>query len=303
MNSFIEFFNNYIFWVSLPKINIGSIFELGLLTIVLYQIVKWMRNSKTWILIKGIAFLFAFYIFSYIFQLHVFLFIFENLFNIFIIGLFVVFSPEIRKALEDMGKHTFVNNVNKLLITRNGNIEIREKFSDKSVDEIIDAVELMSKAKTGALMLFEQDDSLEEYDKTGILINADISKQLILNIFEHNTPLHDGALTLRNNKIAYGTCYLPLSESTKISKDLGTRHRAAIGASENKDCYVIIVSEETGAISCAYKGKLLHNISLKKLKELLIIIQQKEISDVSFKSKIKKESEKIVKFIKEQIKR
>ena len=153
----------------------------------------------------------------------------------------------------------------------------------------------MSKAKTGALMLFEQNDSLLEYDETGISINAEISKQLILNIFEHNTPLHDGALTLRNDKIAYGTCYLPLSNNLNISKDLGTRHRAAIGASEAKDCYVLIVSEETGAVSCAYKGELLHNISIQKLREILIEIQQKEIEDISFKSLVKKEVNKIAK--------
>lgn len=290
MENILEFINNYISWVSLPKINIGSIFELGLLTFILYYIVKWIRKTKAWILIKGVIFLFAFYVFSYIFELHAFTFIFENLFNLFIIGAMVIFSPEIRKALEDVGKHNFVNK----LTTINGNIEIKEKFSDKSIEEIIEAVKIMSEAKTGALILFEQNDSLSEYDETGISINGDITKQLIINIFEHNTPLHDGALTLRDDKIAYGTCYLPLSNNMGISKDLGTRHRAALGASEEKDCYIIVVSEETGAISCAYKGELLHNISLEKLKEILITAQQKEINDISIKSKIKKGVNKIV---------
>lgn len=283
MDRIIDFFKNYISWISFPELTFTSIFELFLLTIVLYLIVKWMKKTKAWVLMKGIVFLFLLYLFCYIFKLEVFLFLFERTVNILIIGLLVIFSPELRKALEDMGKHSFMNN----LTIRSGNFEIKQKFSDKSIEEVIEATKIMSEAKTGALMLFEQNDSLSDYDSTGISVNADITKQLIINIFEKNTPLHDGALTFRNDRVAFGTCYLPLSENSKISKDLGTRHRAALGASENKDCYVVVVSEETGAISVAYKGELYHKISERKLRELLRQAQQKEIKDVSIKHKIR----------------
>ncbi len=283
MDRIIDFFKNYISWISFPEITFGSVFELALLSIILYSVVKWMRKTKAWVLMKGIVFLFLLYLFCYIFKLEVFLFIFERVFNLLIIGLLIIFSPELRKALEDVGRHNFMNS----LTFRNGNLEIKQKFSDQSIEEIIEATKHMSEVKTGALMLFEQNESLSDYDSTGISVNADITKQLIINIFEKNTPLHDGALTFRDNRIAYGTCYLPLSENNGISKDLGTRHRAALGASENKDCYIVVVSEETGAISVAYKGKLYHNLTEKKLREFLIAAQQKEVKDISIKNRIK----------------
>lgn len=293
MDRIVDFFKNYISWISFPELTFVSVFELILLTVILYVMLKWMKKTKAWSLMKGIVFLFLLYLFCYIFKLEVFLFLFEKAVNILIIGLLIVFAPELRKALEDVGKHNFMNS----LSFRSGKYEIKQKFSDKSVEEIIEAVNIMSKAKTGALMLFEQNESLSDYDSTGISVNADITKQLIINIFEKNTPLHDGALTFRNDRVAFGTCYLPLSENMEISKDLGTRHRAALGASENKDCYIVVVSEETGAISVAYKGQLYHNISERKLREFLRDAQQKEIKDVSLKNRLKEG----VKFIEERI--
>ena len=188
-----------------------------------------------------------------------------------ITALAVVFQPELRKALEELGRKNFVTSI----IPFDDSKDKEERFSDRSINEIVKATVELAKAKTGALMILEKDISLAEYERTGINIDSAISSQLLINIFEHNTPLHDGAVIIRNDRIVSATCYLPLSDNLGLSKELGTRHRAGVGISEVSDSLTIIVSEETGRISVAVRGKLLRNIDGELLKKKLIEVQGK----------------------------
>ncbi len=154
-----------------------------------------------------------------------------------------------------------------------------ERFSDKTVNDLVKASFEMGKVKTGALMVIEQNVLLTEYERTGIEVDALISSQLIINIFEHNTPLHDGAVIIRGNRIVSATCYLPLSDNMEISKELGTRHRAGVGISEATDALTIIVSEETGNVSVTYEGQLYRNLDANELKEKLHMIQNKDTEE------------------------
>ena len=147
--------------------------------------------------------------------------------------------------------------------------EVKERFTDKTVNELIKACFDMAEVKTGALIVIEQEIRLDEYVRTGINVDALLTSQLLINIFEHNTPLHDGAVIVRRNRVAAATCFLPLTDSNEVSMELGTRHRAAIGASEVSDAYVIVVSEETGAISLARGGVLYRDLSPEQLKNMI----------------------------------
>ena len=187
-------------------------------------------------------------------------------------ALAVVFQPELRKALEELGRKNIVTSI----IPFDDSKDKKDRFSDKTITEIVKATVELAKAKTGALIILEQDISLAEYERTGITIDSAISSQLLINIFEHNTPLHDGAVILRDDRIVSATCYLPLSDNLGLSKELGTRHRAGVGISEVSDSLTIIVSEETGKISIAIHGKLLRNIDGELLKKKLGEMQGKQ---------------------------
>ena len=175
----------------------------------------------------------------------------------------VVFQPELRKALEQLGKGKFFT-----AFARSSE-ETDDKAAQRTVDEIVKAAEKMGSVKTGALILIEQKVPLGDFERTGIPVDAIVSSQLLINIFEHNTPLHDGAVIVRRNRVAAATCFLPLTDSNEVSMELGTRHRAAIGASEVSDAYVIVVSEETGAISLARGGVLYRDLSPEQLKNMI----------------------------------
>lgn len=283
------FIKNYFNWVSLPEINSINIIEILILTFFVYKVIGWLKNTRAWILLKGILLLLSFYMISFFMGFHVFVWVFEKTISLLFVAVIVIFQPELRKALEDLGTNKITNIKNIFSSKRN----INERFSNKSIKDIVSALEVLSKSKTGALMLLEQDNSLVDYEKTGISLNADISKELLISIFEDKTPLHDGALILRDNKIISATCYLPLSKNLDVKKSLGTRHRAALGASEVTDSLILIVSEETGNISIAKNGKLIHNVNKEFLWEELIRVQNKNdlIKDVKrggFFEKIKK---------------
>ena len=186
-----------------------------------------------------------------------------------IIAIVIIFQPELRRALEELGK----KNVFFKLFKLGNNLE-GERFSDKTIEEITRATLEMAKVKTGALMVISRDHDLSQYIETGIRLDARITSQLIVNIFEKNTPLHDGAVVIEGDRITAATCYLPLSDSISLSKDLGTRHRAGLGLSEVSDCVVIIVSEENG-ISIARDGKLIRYADTAVLKNELIKAQDK----------------------------
>jgi diadenylate cyclase len=280
MDKISYFIDTTLPWFSLPKnINVFSIIEILILAFLFYHIYGWIKERKAYTLFKGILLILVFYFIADIFDFYVFLWFFENSLQVMILSLAVVFQPELRKALESIGQKKF-----NLLSFFQKNSEIA-KYSDKTIDELISAIKIMSKAKTGALILLQQSNSLIEYEQTGININADISSQLLVNIFEHNTPLHDGALIINNDKITAATCYLPLSENKNVSKSLGTRHRAAIGVSEVTDAIVLIISEETGKISIAQNGTLNHDLNETSIRSILENGQQKEIKDNKFNIK------------------
>ncbi|MDE6357579.1 MAG: diadenylate cyclase CdaA, partial [Eubacteriales bacterium] len=199
--------------------------------------------------------------------------IIDEALSVGIIAILVLFQPEFRKGLEQIGKGTLAKN---LFLSNNSQSYI---INPETLNDIIEACFKMSTEKTGAIIIVEQNVPLGDFDETGIQIDAVISSQLLINIFENKTPLHDGAVTIRNNRISCATCILPLS-SSEMAKELGTRHRAGVGASEVSDAYVFIVSEETGAVSIANNGKLSRNLSRE------VIIKRFSMDSKSSKPKI-----------------
>ena len=256
MESIKTFIQDYLVRLSLPKLKITDIIEIFLLAFLIYNVIKWVKTTRAWSLMKGLVILFVFWVIAYIFNFNVIIWIFVNTINVGIIALIIVFQPECRKALEQLGQKSIVSPLFYLSETK----EKPERFSDETLNELVRATFELAKAKTGALMVIEQEVSLGEFERTGIALDAVLSSQLLINIFEHNTPLHDGAITIRGNRITAATCYLPLSDNMRLSKDLGTRHRAAVGISEVTDSFTIIVSEETGKVSIAKGGQLIRSV-------------------------------------------
>ena len=271
MDSIVTSLKRYIHVIALPKISVIDLLEIIILAFVIYHVALWIKNTRAWTLLKGIIVLLACYVIAYILGMNVIDWIFERTISIGITALMIVFQPELRRALEELGQKNIVSTLIPFDDTRNQN----ERFSERSINEIVKATVEMAKAKTGALIIMEKDIDLSEYERTGIELDSTISSQLLINIFEHNTPLHDGAVIIRGDRIVSATCYLPLSDNMGLSKELGTRHRAGVGISEVTDSLTIIVSEETGRISVAIGGKLLRNIDGDLLKKKLVEIQGK----------------------------
>ncbi|MCC8067095.1 MAG: diadenylate cyclase CdaA, partial [Clostridiales bacterium] len=243
-------------------------------------VLLWIKNTRAWNLLKGMMILVSCIALVYLLQMTTLMYLVNRIVDIAITAAVVVFHPEIRKALEHLGERPIFSG---LIMFGDGNKDVTERFSDKTVNEIVKASQEMSKAKTGALMVIEQNIRLEEYERTGIMLDSIVTSQLLVNIFEHNTPLHDGAVIIKGNRITAATCYLPLSDNMMLNKALGTRHRAGVGISEETDSLTVIVSEETGAISVAYKGELMHGISTDELKRQLVIAQNKSVAPRKFK--------------------
>jgi len=271
METIRSFINNYLVWLSLPKINPTDIIEIFILAFLIYHVVKWVKNTRAWSLVKGMAVIMIFWLIAVVFELNVILWIITNTISVGIIAIIIVFQPEFRKALEQLGQKNLVRSI----ITFDDSKDRLEKFSDHSLNEIVRATFELARTKTGALIVIEEDAPLNDFESTGIYIDSLISSELLINIFEHNTPLHDGAVILRGNRITAATCYLPLSDNMQLSKDLGTRHRAGIGISEVSDSLTIIVSEETGKVSIAKGGKLIRNVDGDYLRTKLIDAQKK----------------------------
>lgn len=264
-----EFLKSLLGWTAdlgawaLPTVHVTDIIDILVIAFIIYELLSWVRKTRAWILLKGIVFLMAIAAVSSLLQLNMTMWVFQTTISVGILAVIIIFQPELRRALEQLGRGNFMSSLF-------GQEEKEKRLSRESVESIIDALEKMAAVKTGALIALEQSVSLREYEQTGIPIDAEISSQLIMNIFEHNTPLHDGAMIIRDNRIVTATCYLPLSDNSEISKELGTRHRAALGLSEAADCKVLIVSEETGAISMAEGGELHRNIDGDFLRRELI---------------------------------
>ena len=248
-----------------PTVGITDILDILIVAFLTYKIIFWIKETRAWILFKGILVICVFSLIALLLNLNTILWLISKTISVGIIAVIIVFQPELRRALEQLGKAGPFLNLFKFETDDNQN-----NFTEKTIDEIIKACVKMSRDKTGALMLVERQVPLGDFECTGIPIDAIVSSQLIINIFEKNTPLHDGAVIIKNNRVAAATCFLPLTDSNEISMDLGTRHRAAIGASEVSDAFIIIVSEETGAISLAKGGTLYRNLSSETLKNMLL---------------------------------
>lgn len=274
LNSFDSFFKTIYF----PHIQVTDILEILIISVICYYIICWFKNSRAWTLFKGIAVLAIFMLLAAIFELNTILWIFRNTISVGIIAIIIIFQPELRKALEQLGQRNFITT-----FFDSSTSEKRERFTMKTANELVKATFEMAKHKTGALIVIEQNVPLGEFERTGIPIDAVVSSQLLVNIFEHNTPLHDGAVIMRNNRITAATCYLPLSDNMDINKELGTRHRAGIGISEVSDSMTIIVSEETGEVSIAVGGELFRGLDQDNLKKKLSYIQNKSLDVKRFR--------------------
>ncbi len=279
MEAIKNIINNDLMWLSLPKIYPSDVIEILILAFLIYHVVKWVKNTRAWSLVKGLVVIMGFWLFAVIFELNVIQWIITNTISVGIIAIIIVFQPEFRKALEQLGQR----NIMRSIITFDDSKDRNEKFSDHTLGEIIRATFELARTKTGALIVIEEDSILNEYESTGIVLDSVISSELLINIFEHNTPLHDGAVILRGNRILAATCYLPLSDNMQLSKDLGTRHRAGIGISEVSDSITIIVSEETGKVSIAMGGKLIRNVDGDYLRTKLTDAQRKSLETKKIK--------------------
>ena len=262
-----NFFEKYL---TIPDIYFSDVFEIAIIAILFYYIFLWFRKSRAWSLLKGILVIVFFMVFASLFHLTTLLWIINKTLSAGIIAIVIIFQPELRRALEQLGKKNVLFKFFKI-----GSNTEDERFSDKSIEEITRATFEMAKVKTGALIVITRDHDLSQYVETGISIDAKITSQLLINIFEKNTPLHDGAVVIEGDRIVAATCYLPLSDSVVISKDLGTRHRAGLGITEVTDSMVIIVSEENGSVSIAKDGKLIRYADASVLKSELIKAQDK----------------------------
>ena len=253
-----------------------DIVEIIIISFLLFHILVWIKTTKAWSLLKGILVIAVFVLIAAYFEMNTIIWIVNNMFGVAVTAVIVILQPELRKAIEELGRKNIFSSIIPFEL---GKAVAEGRFSDKTINEITKACVEMGKVKTGALIVVEQNQSLAEYERTGIDVDGIVTSQLLINIFEHNTPLHDGALIVRGNRITSATCYLPLSDNMQLSKDLGTRHRAGVGISEVTDSMTVIVSEETGKISVAYGGRLHRGLTADELREYLSEIQDKVVEE------------------------
>jgi len=259
VNAVDAFIDDY-FNVKLPDVNITDIIEIVIISYFMYHLLVWIKNSRVWMLIRGVIFILIFFVFAAIFEMNTILWLGEKLVSVAVTVLIVVFQPELRRALEQIGRRKI-----KSIFTWNLLKTGVKKFDDTTIVSMVTACYEMGAVKTGALIVVENDMQLTEFERTGISIDALVTRQLLINIFEKNTPLHDGAVIVRGDRVVSATCYLPLSDNMGLSKDLGTRHRAAVGISEVSDSLTIVVSEETGTVSYAREGRIVRDVKEDEL--------------------------------------
>lgn len=246
-----------------PEIGLLDLVDILIVAYIVYKIIIWVKETRAWTLFKGVAVVFVLFAFASIFQLNTIHWILSKTISVGIIAIVVLFQPEFRKALEQLGNGKMIRGLFKFESQENSNED-----DSRTIEEIVTAAKKMSAVKTGALILVERKVPLGDHIRTGIAVDGIVTSQLLINIFEHNTPLHDGAVIIRGDRVAAAACFLPLTEN-KVSMELGTRHRAAIGASEVSDADIVVVSEETGYISLARGGVIHRNISPDRLREML----------------------------------
>lgn len=264
INAFYE--NNILAYINIyrqsPAKLISLIIDIALVLLLIYLFVRMVKGTRTWQLVKGIAFLIVGTWISGLLGLNILHYILNAIMNWGVILIIVIFQPEIRRALEQIG----TNKITKFFGMEK---DIATKIKEDIYKVVIAATELAS-TKTGALIVIERDIKIKDIIATGVEINGDVSPQVLVNIFVPNTPLHDGAVVISENKIAAAACMLPLASDTDIARELGTRHRAAIGISKESDAIAVVVSEETGKISVAKDGTLIADVREDVLKKILI---------------------------------
>ena len=272
LNTFIA---TYFSKLHMPTVYWTDVAEIIILTFLAYHILVWIKNTRAWALLKGVTVIAVFILIAALFRMNTILWIVQNVFSIAAIAIVVMLQPELRKAMEELGKKNLFSSI----LPFDSSKPEEGRFSDRTINEIVKASVEMGKVKTGALIVIEQEQPLSEYERTGIDVDGIVSSQLLINIFEHNTPLHDGAVIVRGNRVVSATCYLPLSDNMALSKELGTRHRAGVGISEVTDSLTVIVSEENGKISVAYNGELERGLDAERLKARLSEIQNKPVEE------------------------
>lgn len=238
---------------------LGTVVDIALVAYVIYKLITVIRGTRAVQLLKGITVILIVWFLSSFFGLRTLQWLMSQTVTYGLLAIIIIFQPELRRALEQLGRGRF--------FTRSTTPE--EKNTMQTIEAMMKAVEYMAKRRIGALISIEKETGMNDYVETGIQMHAKVSSELLINIFIPNTPLHDGAVIMRDNQITAAACYLPLSENPFISKELGTRHRAALGISEVTDSVTIVVSEETGAISVAKNGDLHRAIDEEKLKAML----------------------------------
>ena len=263
----MEFYDiwRYKVWEHLKTIGVNDVIDVLLLSVMLYYVYKFIRDRRAGKLLIGLGVVVSILVLSYVLRLKAITFIFENFFQVGLTALIILFQPELRAALEKMGNTPLsITGIKRL-----GSDAGEQANVIEVLDSVCDAVFEMARSKTGALIVFERPTKLGEFTKTGVVLNAHISRRLLGNIFFNKAPLHDGAVIIRDFRVYAASCMLPLSATDEITSSLGTRHRAGIGISEVSDAVVVIVSEETGIVSLAVNGTLKRNYKRLTLKQEL----------------------------------
>ena len=274
MQRVLSVFQSFLNQIHMPNLRWTDVVEILILAFLIYHILLWIKNTRAWSLLKGLGVVIVFVGIAALFNMSTILWIVQHVTGIAVTAIVVLLQPELRSAMEELGQTNILSSLFNLDVTKTP----EGRFSDKTIGEIVRATTQMSRVRTGALIVIEQTSPLQEYARTGIDMDALVTSQLLINIFEKNTPLHDGAVIIRNNRVVAATCYLPLSKN-RMDKELGTRHRAGVGISEVTDSLTIIVSEESGEISLAYRGSLTRNVNEDYLRERLVTLQNKEIQE------------------------
>jgi diadenylate cyclase len=247
---------------TMPYFSFSSFLDIALIAFATYKILGWVKQTRAWSVFKGILTLGVIYLAALLLQLHTTTFLIQQTVTWAVIALMIIFQPELRTALERLGKGRkipFIGTLGENVVSN----------STQAMNEIVEAAVKFAKVKTGALIVIEQDVGLSDLERAGITIDAVVSSQLLLSIFENTSPLHDGAVLIRQNRVKAATCILPLTDAV-LSSELGTRHRAAMGLAETCDAYIVVVSEETGTISVAQNGKLYRDLSENELRNMLL---------------------------------
>lgn len=269
---------NFPLWLSwvgryLLTIKITDLLDIAIMVFIFYQILKLVQSTKAASLLKGLFIFFAALMLSYVFRLNGIYFIMSRMMNLGVIVLIILFQPEIRRLLEQVGSRRFMN-----FFTHTD----AESVMDRAIRQTVLACTDMAQSRTGALIVFEREILLDDMVRSGTVLDAAVSSELLKNIFFVKAPMHDGAVIVRHGRVLGAGCMLPLSKNVNLSRDLGMRHRAGIGMSENSDAVVVIVSEETGSISVAYGGMLKRHLKPETLENLLrneLIPQEETESD------------------------